>query len=698
MAVEREKGSNPHPHMKKIIFILTLLLYASNVMLAEGTSDSPRPSNHSPHPNTATEHISFETTKAIGETITMRIENKAKQSKPIVEGATFLKEIEREGEQYGVYELTSQQVVIKGNISFLYCERNNITKVDLTHAATLWGAQLNENQISEIDVSNNVELTQLRCDDNNVSILDLTSNSKLRWLSCNNNQIRQLTLPKKSELLVAYCSFNKLTTLDISGQNKLEDLFCFDNKISRLDLSQCAELLTLACHNNVISELKIPLLPKLYYLNCNNNRLTSIDVTQCPKLREFGCANNQIRRLNITKNPDLNIVNCNNNLIPFIDVSQNTSIKTIAVAVNKLTTIDLSNNTELEKLNITLNRFTELDVSKNKNLRILWCDRNNIKGAAMDRLIESLPKHAGQLIVHYSGLGKNEDNEITQAQVKKARDKEWIVTDNQNENYGGIDETVYPGQIVITTNRAIDHTINLDITANGSYKIEGAQLQRVLVINSKKFYQYKVTAQTIVIKGEVTGLECNNGEITSIDLTQASKLTSLSCHENKLKSIDVSNNSELAFLRCNNNEIKSLDLSQNSKLKNLICHKNNISHLDLSFNHELTHVECCQNHITGADTDYLIDHLPATSIAELIMIDKEEDNNEISREQIERAKAKGWRVLDTNNQPVGIGSLYTDSRQELEIFDLSGRRIFNKHTKGIVIIKQKGRTTKTMLK
>ena len=77
MAVEREKGSNPRPHMKKILFILTLILYASNVMLAEGTSDSPRPSNHSPHPNTATEHISFETTKAIGETITMRIENKA---------------------------------------------------------------------------------------------------------------------------------------------------------------------------------------------------------------------------------------------------------------------------------------------------------------------------------------------------------------------------------------------------------------------------------------------------------------------------------------------------------------------------------------------------------------------------------------------------------------------------------------------
>ena len=51
----------------------------------------------------------------------------------------------------------------------------------------------------------------------------------------------------------------------------------------------------------------------------------------------------------------------------------------------------------------------------------------------------------------------------------------------------------------------------------------------------------------------------------------------------------------LTYLNCNNNNLSSLDVSANTALKSLSCNNNNFSSLDVSKNKKLTYLDCRQN-------------------------------------------------------------------------------------------------------
>ena len=55
-------------------------------------------------------------------------------------------------------------------------------------------------------------------------------------------------------------------------------------------------------------------------------------------------------------------------------------------------------------------------------------------------------------------------------------------------------------------------------------------------------------------------------------------------------------------------------------------------------------------------------------------------------------------MLDKQKKPVGITTLDDEADSKTEIFDLGGRRVSNRHAKGVVIIKQHKHNTKKILK
>ena len=70
-----------------------------------------------------------------------------------------------------------------------------------------------DNQISELDISNNTALKQLRCQNNKLSELDVTNNTALNSLYCSNNNLAELDLSAQTAL----------STRNVSGQ-KIDDL------------------------------------------------------------------------------------------------------------------------------------------------------------------------------------------------------------------------------------------------------------------------------------------------------------------------------------------------------------------------------------------------------------------------------------------------------------------------------------------
>ena len=62
-------------------------------------------------------------------------------------------------------------------------------------------------------------------------------------------------------------------------------------------------------------------------------------------------------------------------------------------------------------------------------------------------------------------------------------------------------------------------------------------------------------------------MNCDENQLTSLDLSKNTFLDRFWCKENQLTSLDVSKNTDLAYLDCSKNQLTSLDLSNNPKLK-----------------------------------------------------------------------------------------------------------------------------------
>ena len=81
-----------------------------------------------------------------------------------------------------------------------------------------------DNNLTELDVSENPELGRLICYNNSLTSLNLNKNTKLRSLNCNNNKLTVLDLRENKSLSWLRCKNNCLTSLDLRNNPKIGDL------------------------------------------------------------------------------------------------------------------------------------------------------------------------------------------------------------------------------------------------------------------------------------------------------------------------------------------------------------------------------------------------------------------------------------------------------------------------------------------
>lgn len=113
------------------------------------------------------------------------------------------------------------------------------------------------NQITSLDLTQNVLLEDLNCSNNFLPVLDLTQNPELTTINCVGSEIASLDVTQNSNLEYLYCPINMLTSLDLSQNPLLYFLGCQENQITSLDLSNNPLLTTLYCHENNLSCLNV---------------------------------------------------------------------------------------------------------------------------------------------------------------------------------------------------------------------------------------------------------------------------------------------------------------------------------------------------------------------------------------------------------------------------------------------------------
>ena len=183
-------------------------------------------------------------------------------------------------------------------------------------------------------------------------------------INCYNLNISDLTgIEAFSALTYLNCKYNQLTSIDISNNLALISLECVNNQITSLDLSNNLALTNLDCSSNQLTSLNVSNNTNLITLRCNNNQLTNLDVSQNTILGYFDCSINQLTSLDVSNNLALTNLGCQNNQLTSLNVSNNTALNEILCDYNQLISLDISNNLALYHFQCENNQLTSLNVS-----------------------------------------------------------------------------------------------------------------------------------------------------------------------------------------------------------------------------------------------------------------------------------------------------------------------------------------------
>ncbi|MEN8187961.1 MAG: T9SS type A sorting domain-containing protein, partial [Bacteroidota bacterium] len=132
------------------------------------------------------------------------------------------------------------------------------------------------NQLTSLNLSNNISLTELSCYSNELTSIDVTQNPALRYLKCCSNQLISLDVSKNPNLECLICTNNKLTTLDLSKNPNLTAIFCDYNELISLNIKNGNNSI-FPSHTSSKQSLKAPLPPPSFNAT-NNPSLTCIQV------------------------------------------------------------------------------------------------------------------------------------------------------------------------------------------------------------------------------------------------------------------------------------------------------------------------------------------------------------------------------------------------------------------------------------
>lgn len=107
---------------------------------------------------------------------------------------------------------------------------------------------------------------------------------------------------------MVYCFDNNITNINVSNNANLEELSCGDNALTgTLDLSNNPNFYFINYSNNLISNISLSSSTNaLEELVCNGIQLTSLNLSNFPNLGYLACGQNSLTHLNIKNGNNLN--------------------------------------------------------------------------------------------------------------------------------------------------------------------------------------------------------------------------------------------------------------------------------------------------------------------------------------------------------------------------------------------------------
>ncbi len=349
------------------------------------------------------------------------------------------------------------------------------------------------------------------------------------------------------------CSNNDITNLDLSNNKALTELACSDNPLGTLDLSANTLLTRVEAWRTELTSINLTGLTQLSNLTVSENLFTTIDFSANTGLTVLNVSeNNALTSLNVSNNTELLSLNARDCQLSSLDLSNNAKIKFVNIRDNLFSTIEVSANTVLESLNVDENQLTRIDLSANTALRLLWCDDNQLTSLDVTDNINLIRLECENNKLTSLNLKNGNNTKISRLRTRSNLDLNCIEVDDPaaatagTGNYGGWlkdGSTAYADGCVPFTHVPDDNfeqaliDLMLDDVLDNFVVTANIIGVTTLDLNTKTI----VDLTGIEDFAALTTLNVNDNQLTRLDLKQNTVLTSIQANNNQLQFFSVKN-------------------------------------------------------------------------------------------------------------------------------------------------------------
>jgi len=528
----------------------------------------------------------------------------------------------------------------------IYVSNLNITDLTGIEAFTaIYQLICDHNQLTNLDVSNNVDLQVLDCSFNQLTHLDVTNNTGLLTLKCQNNQLTGLNANNYS-IATLFAQNNLLTHLDVSnvnwnnlnvsnnqllslsaGSGNMANFEGFDATINNLTCINVTDVgysavtwvniddyvgFSLDCEACIIDVPDVNFKTYLVtnpLINVNGDGEIQcseayaftgtidagfLNISNLKGIEEFVnlpilyCNNNDLTSVDLGSNLALLELRCSTNLLEDLDITQNTELTFLNCSSNPLNSINISQNTALEELWCRSNSISNLDLSQNTALTYLDFRNNQISNIDLTQNLNLEKLYCRDNMLTNLDLSSHTSLIVLNAVNNQLTSLD--VKNGNNTNFTSFFTTDNPDLTCINVDDAAWSTANwtsIDATISFSENCDC-----IVNIPDAIFKDLLVSDAAINTNGD-TEIQCSEaaaftgtiavGYWSIADLTGIEAFTSITA------------------LYCNNNDLTSLDVSHNTALTFLDASSNPINTLDISQNINLTTLYCSNNALSVLD-------------------------------------------------------------------------------------------------
>ena len=260
---------------------------------------------------------------------------------------------------------------LSGNIALtdLTLLRSSFSTIKLQENTALQRVHLESySPIKALDFSNNTQLTELTVFDfslfgSTISVMDFTDNTALTHLHLVNiPQLQSLELSNNRDLQLLHIEDTALAEIDLSNNSALEEFEAISNPLNIIKLPIGTSLTKLTVTDGDLESIDLSTSTGLTFLNLNENRLDKIDVSSISVLQTLILNDNRFTEIDLSENLLLKHLQMGDNELSMIDLSKNIALKYLFVRNNNLKTINLLHQLSFEAADLSGNQLTEMKV------------------------------------------------------------------------------------------------------------------------------------------------------------------------------------------------------------------------------------------------------------------------------------------------------------------------------------------------